>query len=64
MSAHATCQHCAKLKRLTSAGVIERHYLTLDVSRRAVPTVGRGRVKRLCSGSGRPPRQPPAGGEQ
>jgi hypothetical protein len=57
MSGHALCDHCATLRRLTDAGLIVRHYLTIDVSRRAVRTVGAGRVKRLCSGSGRPPRR-------
>jgi hypothetical protein len=57
VGAHAVCDHCARLQRLTSAGLIARHYLTIDVSRRAVPTVGRGRVKRLCSGSGQRPRR-------
>lgn len=54
---HALCDHCARLQRLTSAGLIARHYLTIDVSRRAIHMVGTGRVKRLCSGSGRPPRE-------
>jgi AAA domain len=56
VSAHALCDHCATAKKLTTAGTIIRHYLTINVSRRAVRTVGRGRVKRLCPGSGRPPR--------
>jgi hypothetical protein len=56
VSAHALCGHCATLKKLTGAGTIVRHYLSLPVSRRAVPTVGRGQAKRLCPGSGQPPR--------
>jgi hypothetical protein len=56
MSAHALCAHCSTLKKLTSAGTVERHYLTFDVSRSAVPSLGKGRVKRLCQGSGKPPR--------
>jgi hypothetical protein len=57
MSQHATCDHCARLHRVTSAGLIARHYLSIDVTRRAIHAVGRGRVKRLWSGSGRPPRK-------
>ena len=33
------------------------HLLKIDVSRRAVPSVGRGRVRRRCPGSGKAPRE-------
>jgi hypothetical protein len=51
------CQHCARRKRLDAAGFVVAHYLTLRVSRRALPLVGAGQVKRLCSGSKRLPRE-------
>jgi hypothetical protein len=57
MSAHALCDHCASLKKLGASGLIVRHYLSIDVTRRAVHSVGRGRVKRLCPGSGKRPRR-------
>jgi hypothetical protein len=52
-----TCTHCAKTKRLDTAGRLPVHYLALPVSRRAVPAVGAGRVRRRCPGSGKPPRR-------
>jgi hypothetical protein len=58
MSEHATCSYCAKLRKLTGQGVIALHYLSIDVSARAVRTVGAGRVRRRCPGSYRRPRQP------
>jgi hypothetical protein len=33
------------------------HYLSINVSARAIQAVGVGRVRRRCSGSGRPPRE-------
>jgi hypothetical protein len=54
--AFGTCQHCGRLKRLRTDGRVAVHYLRIDVSRRAVVTVGAARVHRRCSGSGRPPR--------
>lgn len=59
MTAYATCDYCARLRYLRSDGLIATHYITLPVSRRAIPTVGAGQVKRLCSGSGKPPRRAP-----
>jgi hypothetical protein len=52
-----TCTYCARLKRLDAAGLVVRHLLTIPVSRRAIPTVGAGRVRRVCGGSGRLPRE-------
>jgi hypothetical protein len=52
-----TCDGCARVKRLTDDGLVPVHYLAIDVSRRAITTVGAGRVHRRCSGSGRPPRE-------
>jgi hypothetical protein len=54
-----TCTHCAKTKRLNTAGLVVRHLLTIDVSRRAISVVGAGRVRRVCGGSGRLPREAP-----
>ncbi len=58
MTTHALCDYCAHLKRLRADGTVATHYVVLSVSRRAVPTVGSGSVKRVCSGSGKPPRPP------
>jgi hypothetical protein len=52
-----TCAYCARLKRLTVDGLVPVHYLTIDISRRAVRTVGAARVRRRCPGSARPPRK-------
>jgi hypothetical protein len=49
---HGPCDYCAKLVRLTPAGLIKRHYLVKD--RR-----GGGDRRRLCPGTGRPPRSRP-----
>ena len=57
MTTHALCDYCARLRPLRADGAIARHYIALPVSRRAIPTVGAGQVKRLCSGSGKPPRR-------
>jgi hypothetical protein len=57
VTATGTCGYCARRKRLDGAGLVVRHMLTIDVSRRAVPAVGAGRVRRRCSGSGWPPRE-------
>jgi hypothetical protein len=51
------CDACARLRRLTSDGMVPAHYLALPVSNRAVRTVGAGRVGRRCPGSGKPPRR-------
>lgn len=53
-----TCDGCGKVKKLDQAGQVVGHYYAIDVSRRAVTTVGRGRVRRKCSGSGKAPRRP------
>jgi len=52
-----TCAHCGKLKLLSVGGVVVVHMLAIDVSRRAVTTVGAGRVRRRCPGSGKRPRR-------
>jgi hypothetical protein len=52
-----TCNGCTGLKRLRDDGTVPTHYLGIPVSRRAVRTVGAGRVRRLCPGSGKPPRR-------
>jgi hypothetical protein len=51
------CSYCAWLKRLRDDGTVPTHFIAIRVSRTAVRTVGRGQVKRCCSGSGRPPRE-------
>jgi hypothetical protein len=55
-----TCPHCGRLKRLTADGLIVGHYLPggIRVSRSAIPSVGTGRKKVKCTGSGKPPRRP------
>jgi hypothetical protein len=52
-----TCDGCAGLKRLRDDDTVPVHYLGMPVSRRAVRTVGAGRVRRRCPGSGKPPRR-------
>jgi hypothetical protein len=52
-----TCDGCGKLKKLDQAGNVIGHYYAITVSRSAVRTVGAGRVRRRCPGSGRPPRR-------
>jgi hypothetical protein len=52
---HVRCPRCGSWRKVTRGGVIERHYVVLPVSRRVVPVLGRGRVARLCSGSGMAP---------
>ena len=54
---HAVCDYCARLRPLRADGLVAKHYITLPISRRAVSTVGTGQVRRLCSGSGKPPRR-------
>jgi hypothetical protein len=51
------CDACAKLKRLTTEGVLPVHYIGIAVSARAVRSVGAGRVKRRCPGSLKAPRR-------
>jgi hypothetical protein len=51
------CDGCGRLKQLRADGTVPRHYHAITVSRRVVPLLGRGRVRRRCSGSGRPPRR-------
>jgi hypothetical protein len=53
-----TCSGCGKLRKLDRHGQVVGHYFAIAVSRRAVTTVGRGRVRRRCMGSGKPPRRP------
>jgi hypothetical protein len=57
MTTHGLCDACARLKRLRADGTIPLHYLAIPVSRKAVPSVGRGRVRRRCPGSGKLPRR-------
>jgi hypothetical protein len=52
-----TCQHCGRQWKLDGRGNLIAHMLRIDVSRRAVRTVGAGRVRRRCPGSGKPPRR-------
>jgi hypothetical protein len=52
-----TCEGCAGLKRLREDGTVPIHYLDIPLSRRAVRTVGAGRVRRRCPGSGKQPRR-------
>jgi hypothetical protein len=55
MSAHALCDHCATLKRLTSSGVLVLHFLKVP---QRVRNLDRTRKQRqACPGSGRPPRK-------
>jgi hypothetical protein len=55
---HATCTHCARVRKLDQHGLVVTHYLTIPVSRPALKVVGAGRVRRKCSGSGKAPRRP------
>lgn len=52
-----TCSYCARLKKLDHDGLVVAHYIAINVSRSAVRTVGAGRVRRKCSGSGKAPRR-------
>ena len=54
---HGVCNHCARTKRLDQHGRIVLHYIAIPVSAKAIRAVGAGRVRRRCSGSGRPPRE-------
>jgi hypothetical protein len=55
-----TCDGCGRVKRLNpSTGHVVIHMIAIDVSRRAITTVGAGRVRRRCPGSARPPRRSP-----
>jgi glutaredoxin len=54
---HGHCDYCARTKRLDQQGRIVVHYLSIPVSAKAIRAVGAGRVRRRCSGSGRPPRE-------
>jgi hypothetical protein len=58
VTTYATCDACAKLKRVNEHGLIVGHYLSIKVSRSAVRYTGAGRVRRKCSGSGKAPRRP------
>lgn len=51
------CDGCAGLKRLRDDGRVVVHMLGIPVSRRAVPSVGRGKVSRRCPGSLKRPRR-------
>jgi len=51
------CDGCAGVKELRGDGTIPVHHVGIPVSRRAVPAVGKGRVRRRCPGSGKQPRR-------
>jgi hypothetical protein len=51
------CDGCGKRKSLDAEGRVRTHFFPIDVSRSAVRTVGAGRVRRRCPGSGKPPRR-------
>jgi hypothetical protein len=55
------CDACARLRRLTTEGLVPVHYLALPVSNRAIHSVGAGRVRRRCPGSGKAPRRVESG---
>jgi hypothetical protein len=58
MTDFAVCDYCGKPRRLTDAGVLERHRTpTIVVSKAAIPSVGRGSSRPWCSGSGKAPRR-------
>ena len=52
-----TCHGCGKLKKLDQAGLVVGHYYAITVSRSAVRSVGAGRVRWKCPGSGKAPRR-------
>ena len=58
MTDRGICPYCARLRRLDSRGLVITHYLAITVSRSAVRTVGAGRVRRKCGGSGKAPQRP------
>jgi hypothetical protein len=51
------CDGCAGLKRLRDDGTVPIHMIGIPVSRRAITSVGRGRVSRRCPGSLKAPRR-------
>lgn len=51
------CGGCGKPKKLDQAGNVVGHYYAITVSRSAIHSVGAGRVRRRCPGSGKPPRR-------
>jgi len=51
------CDGCAGLKELRDDGTIPVHHVGIPVSRRAVPAVGKGKARRRCPGSRKPPRR-------
>jgi hypothetical protein len=56
-TAIGTCAYCARQWKLDDQRRLVTHYLTIPVSAKAIRAVGSGRVRRRCSGSGRPPRE-------
>jgi hypothetical protein len=52
-----TCTYCARTKRLDAHGLVVVHYLHIPISAKAIRSVGAGRVRRRCQGSGRPARE-------
>ncbi len=57
MSERAKCSACGAMVRLTAAGNLAQHAYTLTVSRKAIHSLGKGRVRQPCPGGGRPPRE-------
>jgi hypothetical protein len=51
------CDGCGGMKRVRDDNTIPIHYVGIPVSRRAVKTVGAGRVRRRCPGSLKRPRR-------
>lgn len=58
MTDYGSCDACARVKRLDAQGLVRAHYIAIRVSHSAVRTVGAGRVRRKCQGSGKAPRRP------
>lgn len=54
---HGLCPDCGRLRRLEGDGALAFHHVSIAVSRRAVRSVGAGRVRRRCPGSGKAPRR-------
>jgi hypothetical protein len=52
-----TCDGCAGKKALRTDGLVPVHMLSIPVSRRAVTSVGKGKVSRRCPGSLKRPRR-------
>jgi hypothetical protein len=53
----AICDYCGRLRELDGQGRIVRHRVSIPVSRAAIHSVGRAKVRPVCSGSGKAPRR-------